>query len=318
MPESPCPAATVLRVGRISYRNVLPIYHPLEQGLLPVPPRAASAECMERCGTGRISMEFTYGPPAELNRRLRAGELDLASVSSIEYARRAEDYLLLPDLAITSRGPVQSVLLLSRVPLRDLAGERILVSAETHTSAMLLALLLKRLWRVPAVLEAGKGSAAAALDNAAGRPKAVLAIGDEALMLRSCAEYPHRFDLGQVWHEWTGLPFVFGVWAVRREFAARCPEIASEACALFSQAKAWGLAHLETLLPLAGRGFGLGIEELREYFKGLSYDLGEQEQRGLQRFFQALTEASLLDNAPGLAFASTEFHTAKALQDNHA
>ena len=272
-----------LRVGRISYRNVLPIYHPLETGRIP------------------NRMRFVYGPPAELNRRMKSGELDIASVSSIEYARRADEYLLLPHLAIGSRGPVQSVLLLSTVPVRELHGKSILVSAETHTSAMLLSLLLRRYWRVDAHLEAGSGSASAALDRGA-RPAAVLAIGDEALMLRGSVDYPCRVDLGDVWHGWTGLPFVFGVWAMRRDLPDIREAAARQGCDLLLQGKAWGARHLEELLPQAGTGLGLDQDALRRYFRGLSYELGAEEQQGLRTFFQALESAGLLERAPRLDF----------------
>jgi len=220
----------------------------------------------------------------------------------MEYARRPERYLMLPQLAIGSRGPVQSVLLLSRVPVRELAGERILVSAETHTSAMLLELLLRRWWRVPARLVAGSGPATSALEGDAAPPVAVLAIGDEALMLRSCAHYPYQLDLGEVWHRWTGLPFVFGLWVLRREYARRAPEAAAAACQTLQRGKAWGLANLEELLPVAGAGFPMSRDELRRYFQGLSFDLGIEEQQGLRRFFTELERVGLLERAPELHF----------------
>lgn len=278
----------VMRVGRIAYRNVLPIYHPLEQGLLP------------------HNMRFVYGPPAALNKRMQAGELDLASVSSIEYARRSDRYLLLPDLAIGSNGPVQSVLLLSSLPVEQLGGKEILVSAETHTSAMLLKLLLEKYWQVPARLVAGSGSAMAALAKSGERPVAVLAIGDEALALRQSSDYEHLIDLGEVWREWTGLPFVFGVWVMRRELGETSAPAAAAACRLLLQGKAWGQQHIESLLPLTGRGIGLDTDALRRYFQGLSYDLGPAEQQGLRTFFAFLAGAGLLQEEPELRFFHLE------------
>lgn len=276
-------SAQTMRVGRIAYRNVLPLYYPLEQGLIP------------------NRMRFVYGPPAELNRRMQEGELDVASVSSIEYARRPGEYLLLPDLAIGSFGPVQSVLLLSRVPVERLAGQRILVSSETHTSAMLLRLLLEEYWGVPAILQAGVGPASSMLQKGE-RPQAVLAIGDEALLLRANRDFGHHIDLGEVWREWTGMPFVFGVWTMRRAWAEANPSDASDACGLFMEGKRWARENMEALLPLAGMGLGLDLGALRRYFRGLSYDLGPAEQRGLSAFFSALQGAGLLEDAPRLVF----------------
>jgi chorismate dehydratase len=272
------------RLGRIAYRNVLPVYHPLEQRIL-------ANGCL-----------LEYGPPAALNLRLRAGELDAASISSIEYARNPERYLLVPDLAIGCHGPVRSVLLLSRVPLPQLDGERILVSAETHTSAMLLKLLLRAHWGIDAHLHAGNGNATSCLLQTP-PPKALLAIGDEALLLRGSEHFPVRVDLGEVWRDWTGLPFVFGVWALRREVVERSPEEVARLCTLLQTAKRWGRENLERLLPLAGKGLGLGLPELRDYFQGLCYDLGQEQEQGLRSFFQALARYGLLETVPELRYA---------------
>ena len=272
------------RVGRISYRNVLPIYHPLENRIL------------------ANGCQLVYGPPAELNLKLRAGELDAGSVSSIEYGRNPEGYLLMPDLAIGCHGPVRSVLLLSRLPVEELAGRRILVSAETHTSAMLLKLLLREHWKVDAALEAGNGNATRSVEQGP-IPDALLAIGDEALRLRNSKHFPVRVDLGEVWCSWTGLPFVFGVWAVRREVAERDPDGVARLSRLMITAKNWGWENLERLISLAGKDLCLSDAELMSYFQGLCYNLREREEQGLRRFFQALTDSGLLETPPNLCYA---------------
>ena len=115
----------VLRMGRISYLNVLPVYHPLEAGILP------------------HDFELVSGPPALLNEMMSRGELHVSSCSCFEYARRPERYYLVGDLSIGSRGPVMSVLLLSRLPVEELGGHEILISGESHTSVALLRLLMR-------------------------------------------------------------------------------------------------------------------------------------------------------------------------------
>ena len=96
-----------LRMGRIGYLNVLPIYHPLESGILP------------------HDYDIISGPPAVLNTMMARGELHVSSNSCFEYARHPEQYYLIEDLSIGSRGPVMSVLLLSRVPVERLDGKMI-------------------------------------------------------------------------------------------------------------------------------------------------------------------------------------------------
>jgi chorismate dehydratase len=221
---------TRLKLGKIGYRNVLPIYHPLEQGLVP------------------HKLEIVSGVPAELNEMMRRGELHLSANSSIEYARRSDKYLLVPDLAIGCHGPVQSVLLLSRRPVQELERQSVLVSAQTHTSAALLRLLLARRYKVEARFASGDATALLARGD---RPEAILAIGDEALELRRHPDYPYLYDLGQEWLEWTGLPFIFGVWIILREAWDTNRFALENAVDQLLRAKQWGQEHISELCSLA-------------------------------------------------------------------
>jgi len=271
-----------LRLGRISYLNVLPIYHPIEDGWV------------------KHDFDIVSGPPATLNELIRAGELDLSACSSIEYARNPGRYYLLPDLAIGSRGPVKSVLLLSRVPLHKLADASVLVTAETHTSAALLRIVLERVHKVKPTFVKSSGSVRHALAQGAQDP-AVLAIGDEALAMRTDPRFPYQLDLGEVWRDWTGLPFVFGVWVARREAVeARRDEVA-RASRILCQSKRAGVAAIEEVVSLASLTKPkMSRAEIRRYFGHLSYDLGPEEQQGLSRFFDCLAEHGFISQAPAL------------------
>ena len=274
------------RMGRIGYLNVLPIYHALESGEIP------------------HSYELVYGPPAELNRRMAGGDMLAASTSCIEYARRPERYLLLPNLSICSNGPVQSVLLLSRRPIEELSGMRILVSAETHTSAALLRLLLNRRYALKNVsYYTGSATELVASGNP---PIAFLAIGDEALRLRKHPLYPHILDLGEAWITWTGLPFTFGVWVAERaafNLNEKHGMRYENPGALLSASRDWGLAHMDRILDIAEQNYpNMSRDEHADYFAGLSYSLGEREQEGLSLFWQKLAEEKEISKAPELEF----------------
>lgn len=283
--------APAIRVGRIAYVNVAPVYHPLEAGWLEHP------------------FVFQPGVPARCNELLRQGELDLASVSSIEYARDPDRYLLLPDLAIASDGPVGSVLLLSRLPLDELAHSaagHVLATSATHTSAALLHLLfLDQCGRCPPFVPAS-GGVREALESRDPRslPPAVLTIGDEALRLAGDPRFPHVFDLGEMWKTWTGLPFVFGLWAARRDWAEAHPELASQGAALLRASRDLGLERLEAVMAAIHPQAGIPLPALRDYFAGLRLRLGEGERRGLEMFRRMLREAGLLHGAPRLEFLS--------------
>ena len=270
-----------VRLGKIGYRNVLPIYHPLETGLI------------------ENDFDIVSGPPSELNRLMDAGALDISAASSIEYARHPEKYYLVPDIAIGSRGPVQSVLLLSRYAMKDLAGKTILVSSQTHTSAALLRVLLAELWKVETRFVSGDASAKL---EAGEQPDAILAIGDEALNLRHHPEYPHRTDLGEAWRDLTDLPFIFGVWIVQRESFRHMDGLIRQAVARLIAAKHWGTGNLSAMCTLAAEGSCLNASEMCSYFDGLVYDFRDNGIRGLELFYRHLADNDLIAAAPPLVF----------------
>ena len=274
-------AQPVLRMGRISYLNVLPIYHPLEAGILP------------------HDYELVAAPPALLNEMMQRGELHVSSCSCIEYARSPERYYLVEDLSIGSRGPVMSVLLLSRLPLRELNGHEIYISGESHTSVALLRLLMREYYGLEVRYRSGRVSTALRSDMP---PTAFLAIGDEALQLRAHPDYPYRLDMAEAWREWTGLPFIFGLWVVSRQ-AADQKIFPCDPGELLRQGRDWGLSHMDVILELTGHGCPLSREELRTYYRdGLLYTLRDDELRGLESFYQKLAAAKMIAAAPPLEF----------------
>jgi chorismate dehydratase len=267
------------RLGRISYLNVLPIYHALESRF-------------EENG-----FHLVRGTPAELNAGMHAGEVDLGSISAMEYGRSFKDYLLLPDLSISSRGPVGSVLLFSRRPFGELSGRRVRVSAASASGAALVKVLLRELFQVKPDYYQGP---------LAGRPldevEAVMAIGDEALRLKNEKVMPFELDLGEAWQELTGLPFVFGVWAVRRAFAEAEPETTRSLHRLLLRSMTWGLGTLEELSRIAAAPFAMTPEQVVAYFRQLDYALGPEHELGLQTFFQYLLAQGELAEEPRLEY----------------
>lgn len=275
-----CNGKKQLRLGRISYLNVLPVYHALESGLI------------------EHDYEIVSGPPALLNDMMAAGELHVSSCSCFEYARRPERYYLGRDLSIGSNGPVMSVLLLSKVPFENLEGSDVLISGESHTSAALLKLLLKERYGVIPAWRVGAVSSALRKQP----PDAFLAIGDEALRLRAHPEYPWRLDLAEAWREWTGLPFIFGLW-VLDSGAVEAGLFRDDPAALLRAGRDWGLSHMDVILDLTGHGCPLSREELKRYYEdGLVFGLGEKEQAGLRMFYEKLAACGMIARAPELRF----------------
>ena len=172
----------ILRIGRIPYINCFPVYGGIDRGIIP------------------IDGELVTGVPTTLNRAMADGNLDVSVVSAVEYARDAARYLLLPEIGITSNGPVRSVMLFSRRPISDLGGRRVLVSRSSMTSVALLELLFEHVWKVRPEFVPGDAELVDIARFADETHDARLVIGDAALSLYDASRrddewrdrYPHR------------------------------------------------------------------------------------------------------------------------------
>ncbi len=268
----------MVRVGRIPYINCYPVYGAIDSGIVPL------------AGT------VINGVPTALNRMMSAGELDVSVVSTVEYARDSTRYLLLPELGITSDGPVRSVMLFSRRSPETLGGRKVLVSRSSMTSVALLELLFEHVWRCRPEFIAGDAELID-LSRFDDEPHdARLVIGDAALKLFDDANrsgpqairYPHRVDLGSAWKEWTGLPFVFAVWVAQRTTSVHK---ALEAHASLIASRDWGVAHVPILAAQAAANTGVPVATCIEYLAGLDYRLSYPHLAGLTEFFRRLVLA---------------------------
>jgi chorismate dehydratase len=252
----------MIRLGRISYVNMAPVFYRLD-----------------------AEVEEIHGVPTELNRRLIAGELDLAPISSIEYARNADRLRILPRLCVSSEGAVDSIQLVSKVPLEQV--RRVAVTPESATSAVLTKVLLPEADHVP--LAEGSGA------------DAKLLIGDAAL--RSAFEDPTpHYDLGRLWLERTGLPMVFAVWAAPEPVAAG---MASLEQALVESVRL-ARAEPENLAREASARYGYSAGFLARYFEKLRYRFGPRERAGLYTFLEMARDAGELGAVPELRFVQDE------------
>jgi chorismate dehydratase len=262
----------MLRVGRIPYINTYPVYGAVDRGIV------------------TLDATMIDGVPSVLNAFMADGAIDVSVVSAVEYAMHAERYLLLPDLAITSDGPVRSVMLFSKRPVADLDGATVLVSRSSMTSVELLELLFRERWGVtPRLVPADAESADIARFGDAPHD-ARLVIGDAALLLSSGTHevsrvYPYHVDLGLEWKDWTGLPFVFAVWVAQRTTPVAD---ALKVHAGLIASRDWGVNNLPVLADQAASVTGVPRETCEAYFAGLDYRLSLPHLRGLTEFYRRL------------------------------
>src|SRR4051812_14798962 len=252
------------RVGHIQFLNCLPLYW----GLM-------------RSGA-LLGVELHKDTPDQLNAALVRGDLDIGPISLVEYLRHADELLLLPDLAVGSDGPVQSVNLVSTVPLAELDGRAVALGSTSRTGVLLARMLLESRYGVrPEYFRCPPDLTQMLLEADAG-----VLIGDTALRARF--EAPQRgllvTDLGEAWRDWTGLPMVFAVWAVRRDFAAAHPGLVKDVHLAFLASRALCLDELDEVARAAARWEPFPAAVLADYFRALDFSLGERQISGLREF----------------------------------
>ncbi|RJX29687.1 MAG: ABC transporter substrate-binding protein [Desulfurivibrio sp.] len=251
------------RIGMVNFINTAPLYVTWQQ-------RVARPDWL-----------VTEGAPTTLNRMLCANELDLGFVSSHEYAAHPHLYRILEDISISSSGPVGSVFLFSRLAPEELAGRTVRLSTQSQTSVALVKIILEEFYKVQPVYQTGNQVNDEEMSG-------VLAIGDEALRLKTGRAYPFCLDLGETWQQHTGLPFVFAVWAVREDFLAESPGCVSEIRAELLSCIREGKEKLQAVCTQVAPRIPMDVDSCYKYLCGIEYDLTPQKMAALTLFFDYL------------------------------
>jgi chorismate dehydratase len=250
----------MIRLGRISYVNMAPVFYGLE-----------------------ADVEEVEGVPTELNRMLLDGDIDIAPIPSIEYARNADRLRLLPRLCVSSEGAIDSIQLVTRLSFGQVRS--VAVTPESATSVVLVRILLPKAEIVPFGFDAD----------------ATLLIGDAAL--RSAFEDPTpHFDLGRLWLDRTGLPMVFAVWAAPEPLVDGLIDLEHALVASVRLAR----AEPERLARQASRTYGFPAGFMARYFEKLRYSFGPRERAGLYTFLEMARDAGELPHVPELRFVPAE------------
>ncbi len=271
-----------VRVGRIEFVNCFPLYHHFVAELSA---RGVRAEILE-------------GHPAELNRMLAEGAIDVTLSSSISFARNADTQMLLPQVSISSFGAVDSIQLFARTPPARI--RRVAVTEKSATSICLLKVLCRE-WGIEPEFAPRRGPLSEVLE----RFDALLLIGDEALHLLRVEAYPHHYDLGAEWKAVTGLPMVYAVCAARREFAAARPEAAAAVGAALLASRDACAAAPEVTAAAAAQVYDFSRSYLEDYFDKLKFGFTPEYRAGLQEFYRRAIRADELERAPDLEACMT-------------
>jgi chorismate dehydratase len=243
------------RVGSVPYLNAVPLTRGLES-------------------------EITFAPPSQLAASLERGELDAALVS-VTAVLLTGQYDVLDGVAIASLGEVKSVLLAHRRPIAE--AREIYCDSASLTSVQLLRVLLAEQGLFPKFSPLNQYASAEKL------PDFVMLIGDPALDLLQESPASQVWDLGAAWHELTGLPFVYAVWALRRGVENRPLR------RMLREAQAFGLDTLEDIIRHRSE---YTYNFRKDYLSWhIHYHLASEEKRGLARFAELLRK-----HTPGPVF----------------
>jgi chorismate dehydratase len=228
-----------LRLGKVSYKNTLPLFYDWK-----LPPDR---------------FQIVEGTPSELASKLNLGMLDGGIISTLYFVQNKSRFALMPDVSISSFGPVKSVLIFSEKPLEKI--ETLRPSAESLSSNFIVYSLFRGfLKRKTAFVKDGR------------KTDAVLVIGDRALEMAKRKTHPYVYDVGQLWFEFTNLPAVFALFIVPLRWTYEYPQLAAQLALTLIESKEKFFKNLESM------DFD---EELKEYLRNLNYNFGEEHLKSV-------------------------------------
>ncbi|HBQ86052.1 MAG TPA: hypothetical protein DER33_01125 [Syntrophomonas sp.] len=267
------------RVGHIQFINCFPLFYGLiEKKFL-------------------LEVDLIKGNPTDLNRMLKDNLLDLAPISSIAYARNYKDYVIMPDISISADGDVKSIYLFSKLPIQELHGKKIALTNISATSVGLVRIIMSRYYGIIPEYFTSAPELGAMLREA----DAALLIGDDALRAKYRPdERLYIYDMGNEWKQFTGLPMVFAVWAIRKDFVNRQPDQVRLIKNMFIESMNYSLANIQAVAEKAAQWEEFSADYLVDYFNSLKFDFDAGKQEGLLEYYRQAFEQGLLDEIPPL------------------
>ena len=275
-----------VRVGRIDFVNCFPLYYHFEREL------AARG----------VDASVVSGFPADLNRMLVEGTIDVALPSSIAFARDARDLVLLPHVSISSFGAVDSIQLFSRTPSHEVT--RVALTEKSATSICLLRILCRE-WGIAPEFVAWEGTFADVLASCDG----MLLIGDDALRALRARVFPYHLDLGGAWRDVTGLPMVYAVCAARRDFVAARPAAAAAVGESLLASRDDCAGQPAKTAAAAAQLYDFSADFLEGYFDRLKFGFTPEYRAGLREFYRRAVEIGQLARVPDLEPARSPMGT---------
>lgn len=288
-----------LRISIVQYLNTAPLVWGFTNGPL----------------AGKYDLSFTV--PSQCAEALRIGAADIAIIPAIEY-QRIPGLVVLPDLAIASQNCVRSLLILAKKPIGQVRS--IALDRSSRSTQALTRILAAEHWKIDPEFFETEPDLGAMLEKA----DAAMVIGDPALRISiaiekkstvspqgravcqaatlgiASAEILHVYDVVGEWRKFSNLPAVMAVWAAR-------PEVVTlEVLADFAASRRFGIAQIAAISLGAAHELELPQQALESYLRhNIDYSLGEENRRGLERYFHEADKLGLISENKPIAWATS-------------
>ncbi len=266
-----------MKLGHIDYLNCYPFYY----------------HAFEKEPFKGVRIHSAY--PSKLNQMLSQGDLDMSPISSASYSDLSKDVLLLPDFCLSSIGYVGSVILISRVPIEDLSGKKVGITTASHTSVVLLKVLLKEFYKQePVFIRTDPRPTLKNID-------AALVIGNDA-MVKTPEPASYTYDLGDLWLRKTGFPVVFAVFAVRETVIKIHEAEIKSVISSYRRSLRCLKEDKEDVIAKAKERYPDIIYDIDDYYDHLEFDFTDDLKKALMFYYSIAEEMGLLKKMKGLRY----------------
>ncbi|MGO4888120.1 menaquinone biosynthesis protein [Anaerobacillus sp. MEB173] len=264
-----------LVVGEISYTNILPLFFYLDRKKL-----------------NNEGCSFVPQIPAKLNEAMENGTVSLGGISSFAYAQNADKFSLMPNLSVSSYGAVGSIFLFSKLPIEQLNGKKIALTSTSATSVNLLKIILGKFNNLSVTYKVMSPNYKEMMSD----HDACLLIGDDAILTSwENDKNIYRYDLGELWHRYTGYPMTFAVLAVRNEVLTENDKLISLLYEGLLASKKQSIEEkFQPMITHIKSIIGGSSVFWENYFSGLCYDFSKKQQEGLIYYYRLAYELGLI------------------------
>lgn len=268
----------MIRIGHNPNTNMLPMFHFLPKKYL--------------------LLESITAEPTGHNAMLSERRIDMAPISAFSYGEHWQDYAMLPNLSVSAKGRVGSILLFSKVALKDLDGSAVALTNTSATSVNLTKILLHHYYGVaPRYLTMPSD-----LQGMLAKADAALLIADAAIQAALLHPDCYIYDLGEEWLHHTGCSMTYAVWAFPKRLISEREREVKAVYHLLLNAKAKALCNMEDIVKTSQTKLGGSLQFWRDYFAQFNYGLDQTIVTGLKKYLDLCFEQNLLSSRPLLQF----------------